>query len=256
MKNKNGIAVIIGNRNYEKIDAVKYAINDATLVKRYVRDVLGFRDGNLFFVKEASKEDFELFFGSRDNHVGTLYNTVKRNKSDVFVFYSGHGAPGLKDKKGYFVPVKADPYYIELQGYPRETFYRNLDKLDARSLTVVVDACFSGMKIFKDHSGTVELNKDGYFLKKGILLTSSGLNQASSWYHEKKHGMFTYFFLKAIHDRNVDFNRDGALTFDEMHRFISDETEGAPYHAMRLHGIEQNPTIQGPYKGKVFVRYK
>ena len=28
-------------------------------------------------------------------------------------YYAGHGAPGLKDNKGYFVPVDCDPQYIE-----------------------------------------------------------------------------------------------------------------------------------------------
>ncbi len=209
---------------------------------------------NIFFIKDARKEDFELYFGSSESHEGKLFNAVKARKSDVFVYYSGHGAPGLNDKKGYFVPVGADPLYIEIQGYALDTFYENLGKLPARSIIVAVDACFSGLN-FRETSGTMEMEMSSTFLNKGVVLTSSKSNQASTWHTTKRHGMFTYFFLKAIHNRNADFNKDDRLTLDEIHLFISDKTEGVPYYARRLQNVEQNPTIEGNYQGKVFVAY-
>jgi hypothetical protein len=88
-----------------------------------------------------------------------------------------------------------------------------------------------------------------------VVLSSSSGSQVSSWYNEKQHSMFTYFFLKAIHDKNADFNKDNALTFDEVYRFVSDNSEGVPYYARSLHGVEQMPTIEGNYTGKKFVIY-
>jgi len=256
MKNKDAFAVVIGNSHYEKTKDVTFAINDAQIVARYLTEVLGFLEGNVFVITNASKGEFELYFGNAKNYKGKLYNYVKPGKSDVFIYYSGHGAPGLKDRRGYFVPVEADPQYIELSGYSLDVFYKNLSKIPARSLTVVIDACFSGANIFENISPIVpEFENPVINLKNGVVLTSSSGNQVSSWYNKKKHGMFTYFFLKAIHNRNADFNRDNRLTFEEIYQYVSDNTEGVPYYARRIHGVEQTPIIQGHYKGKVFVKY-
>jgi hypothetical protein len=62
----------------------------------------------------------------------------------VTVFYSGHGVPGLKDQRGYLLPVNADPATVDLNGYPVDVLYENLSKLPAKSVTVYLDACFSG----------------------------------------------------------------------------------------------------------------
>lgn len=252
----NDFAVVIGNRDYRNAKEVKYALNDASLVKRYLVEVMGFREGNVFYLEDATKGIFELFFGTASNHKGKLYNHVKRGKSNVFVYYSGHGAPGLKDRKGYFVPVEADPNYIELGGYSLETFYKNLSELPAASITVVMDSCFSGAAIFDNISPIVlEIEDPVINAKNVVVLSSTSGSQVSTWFDEKGHGMFTYFFLKAIHNKNADYDGDGKLTFEEIFRFVSDDTEGVPYYARRVHGVEQNPTIEGKYRGKVLVTY-
>jgi Caspase domain len=255
MKNKDGIAVVIGNQDYRNTDNVEYAINDANSIKKYLIRVFGYKKGNIYFISNAAKGDFELFFGTKNNHKGRLFNSVKQHKSDVFIYYSGHGAPGLKDRKGYFFPVEADPNYIELTGYPADVFYENLSKIPARSITAIIDACFSGENVHHEFSGSIEIEKR--FLEKpsSIVLSSSKSNQMSSWYPEKQHGMFTYFFLKAIHNKNGDSNKDDRLTFSEMYQYISDKTEGIPYYARWIHGIEQVPTIEGKYENKTLVIY-
>ena len=40
-----------------------------------------------------------------------------------------------------------------------------------------------------------------------------------------------------------------------MFRYVSDKSEGVPYYARRIHGVEQDPTIQGSYKKKVLIKY-
>ena len=60
------------------------------------------------------------------------------------IFYSGHGVPGLRSKRGYLLPVDADPNTPEINGYPVDLLYANLGTLETRSVTVYLDACFSG----------------------------------------------------------------------------------------------------------------
>lgn len=251
----DAIAVVIGNRDYSKTKPVDFAINDARVMKKYLVNSLGFQEGNILYYENATKGDFEMLFGTDSNEKGRLFNTVMQDVSDVFVFYSGHGAPGLKDQKGYFVPIECDPNYVEFSGFDSNVFYKNLGKLPAKSITVVLDACFSGATVFSNISPIVIKSQAAARPDKISVLGSSSGAEVSSWYNDKKHGLFTYFFLKAIQNQSQsDSNGDGQLTLSEIHKVIADNTRGIPYWARRLHGIEQHPTLEG--KNSDFVLFK
>lgn len=255
VQNPNAIAVVIGNTHYKKAKNVDYAIHDAQSIKAYLEQVMGFKPGNIFYLEDATKGEFELYFGIKGNPRGKLYNAIKPGKSDVFVFYSGHGAPSIKNKHPYFVPVECDPQYVELGGYSAHVFYENLAKIKARSIAVVLDACFSGSTIFENIS-LIDIKPKGIGdLKNGVVLSSSSGSEVSCWYNEKQHGLFTYFFLKAIHSQNGDANKDGQLTYKEIYRFIAHNSEGIPYFARRIHGVEQHPTIKGKNTTQVLIKY-
>ncbi len=144
-ENRYGVAVIIGNKTYKgRTPAVEFAHNDAEAMKRFVIERLGYRPGNIIDLRDASKGEIETVFGSEKNHKGRLFNWVRAGISDGLVFYSGHGVPGLKDRRGYLLPVDADPNFAEIGGYSVDQLYANLAKLPARSVTVFLDACFSG----------------------------------------------------------------------------------------------------------------
>lgn len=252
-ENPEAIAVIIGNRTYQKTKNVDYALNDARMMKQYLIEVLGYREGNILYFEDAYKADFEEIFGTIDNQTGKLYNTIRPDISDVFIYYAGHGAPGLNSQKGYFVPVESNPQYVEQSGYALDVFYKNLRALPAKSMTIVLDACFSGADLFENIS-PVRVRIRNNDIENAVILTSSNEDQVSGWYPEKRHGLFTYFFLKAIHDRNGDANKDRQLTMQELHDYISDNAYGVPYYARRLHGITQQPQLSGDGE-VVIVKY-
>jgi Caspase domain len=242
-KNPDAVAVVIGNSNYSKgdISSVKYARRDAAIMREYLIKTLGYKPGNILFEQDATYATMRAIFGSDSNHEGRLSDLVKEGKSDVFVYYSGHGAPDTDTKDAYFVPVDADPAKIALNGYKLGTFYKNLSKIPARSTTVVVDSCFSSVEGARPVIFEVKAEAFG----NATVLTSSGPGQISSDYPEKRHGLFTYFFLKGLRG-DADANRDGKITAGEMHAYLSDKTEGVPYWARHLHGgRKQNPQFKG-----------
>ena len=263
MQNRDAIAVVIGNRNYEHKDVppVLYARRDAETVKQYLLKTLGYKEGNVILECDATKAKFEALFGISGNHRGKLHDYIKPNKSDVFIYYSGHGAPDPNTKKGYFVPVNCDPSKVALNGYSLDIFYENLSRLDARKITVVVDACFSGGtssggSLISSASPTlIAVSNPAIAKGNTTCLTSSKGDQISSWYNEKQHGLFTYFFLKAI-GGSADMNADKLVTFQEIYDYVSDRSEGVPYWARRLHsGRLQTPTMLGRNNEEVLVRY-
>lgn len=257
-KNSNAFAVVIGNKDYQYTKKVSFAINDAQTIKKYLINVLGYNEGNIFYLENASKSNFETYFGTKENPQGKLYNNIKQGISDVFIYYAGHGAPGLKDNKGYFVPIDCDPQYVEQGGYSLDLFYNNISKLNAKSITVITDACFSGAEIFNNISPIIITVANPIAVADNcVVLSSSTGSQVSTWYNDKQHGMFTYFFLKALQDKdNSDKNKDGKLSYQEIFDYVSDKTEGVPYYARSIHGVDQTPAIQGTGVENVFIEYK
>ncbi|MEA1986063.1 MAG: caspase family protein [Candidatus Marinimicrobia bacterium] len=236
-KNENAIAVVIGNTNYNQINNVEYAINDATYIKKYLIEAFGYLEENIIFVPDASQGDFIGIFGKENNHKGKLYYKVRKNESDVFVYYSGHGAPDVESKKGYFVPVDCNPATVELNGYSIDLLYENLNKIDYRNLTVVIDACFSGENTLKNVSPVyIKLDNPVINNANTVIFSSAKGNQLSTWYPEKNHSLFTYYFLKGINDFGTD------VTNKQLFNYLKDEVS---YMSGRLHSREQNPTFVG-----------
>jgi len=253
IKNPYAVAVVIGNKDYRKKDipSVDYAIRDASMIREYLIATMGFQEGNIIFQRNATYSDFASTFGTINDYKGKLYDYIKPDKSEVFIYYSGHGAPNIEDKTGYFVPVDADPAKIKLSGYAVDTFYKNLalilEERRATKLTVVIDACFSGITekgmLIKGASPLfIEVKNPLIGIKNAIMFTSARKDQISSWYDEKRHSLFTYFFLKAI---KTKVEKGDNITAGDIERFITDESEGVPYYARRLRGRNQTPEVIG-----------
>lgn len=255
--NKDAIAVVIGNQRYSKAKAVEYAENDARSMKAYLINMLGYKEGNILYYENASLSDFNTVFGTSENPKGRLYNTIKQGVSDVIIYYSGHGAPGLKNSKAYFVPVEADPNYMENGGYSIDVLYQNLKKLPAKTITLFSDACFSGANVFDKISPMVirakEPVKEG--MKNTTLISSCTGTEVSCWHTEEKHGLFTFYLLQALKNyKETDLNKDKQVSLDEVFKSLADNNEGVPYFARRQFGLNQTPVIQGP-KTRILFKY-
>lgn len=248
------VGVIIGITEYAHPDvpAVDYARRDARLMRDYLVEAMGFQEENIILAvdQEATKAAFNRIFE------GQLQNYIMPGESDVFVYYSGHGAPNVDNAAAYFVPYDADPNYAAQTGYSLDQFYRQLNELEARSVTVVLDACFSGaseagMLIQEASPIFISVENPAANLEQGVVLTSSSGDQISSWYPEKGHGLFTYYFLKGIRGE-ADGDQDGTVTSLEVYGYIM---ENVPYLARRLFNREQTPQLMGEVLDQVLVEY-
>ncbi len=258
--NPDAIAVVIGNRRYQgDTPDVDYAVNDAKIVKEYLVKTLGFKEGNILYKENASLSNLRALFGDERNE-GRLADYIKPDQSDVFVYYSGHGAPDTDTNNGYIVPVDGDASALAVTGYSMETLYNNLGNLPARSIQVVIDACFSGgssngeMLIRQASPIGIEVKNPAIQLKNGLVITASQGDQISSWYEEKGHGLLTYFYLKGLQGQ-ADANGDHLITGNEMAEYLTDRTETVPYMARLLFSREQTPQVFGR-KQQVIVEHE
>jgi len=258
MSRSNDIAVVVGIEDYENEDIpdVEYALEDAQVMKKYLTRTLGFREENIIYTENATAAEMTRIFGSKDNPQGQLYNWVKPGESDIFVYYSGHGAPNPETGDAYFIPSNSNPSYLSQNGYPTSQLYENLSKIPAEAVTVVVEACFSGTS----EGGAVVQNVSPAVLsvenpllgiENALAFTAGAADQVSTWYNEKRHGLFTYYFLKGLRGA-ANMDGDQKITSQEMGTYL---TETVPYRARRLHNREQTPQIVGADQTRVLVQY-
>ena len=253
VRNPDGVAVIIGNRAYKyEVPQVTYAHRDAEAFRRYVVDVLGFDPENVIHEKDADKATLERVFGNRDRLTGSeLWRYLHPDgKSDVVVFYSGHGIPGLNDKRGYLLPVNAHPDTAELNGYPIDVLYNNLVKLKeqqaVRSVQVFLDACFSGDSgggrlIGATSAIRVAPRTESMDLEKLTILTAASGKEVASWDKTAKHGLFTHHLLNALYGGG-DADADGQVTAVETKAYLDRHMTRA---ARRTLGRVQNADLRG-----------
>ena len=215
----------------------------------FVQNELGYRDGNIIDLRDASKPQMEAAFGTKDTHKGKLFNYVRPGKSDITVFYSGHGVPGLRDKRGYLLPVDADPNLVEITGYPVDVLYQNLAKINAKSITVYLDACFSGDSpkgmIVRATSGISVTAKLPEASTKLTVLTAARGDQFASWDEDAKMGLFTKNLLSALNgaaDKDDYGNGDGKVSLNEVQKYLDEEMS---YQARRRWSREQQATVMG-----------
>jgi hypothetical protein len=247
--NPYAVAVIIGNKNYgDRAPTVDFAHNDAEAMKDFAIEVMGVSNSNIIDLRDLTRADMEAVFGNDRTPKGKLWQWVRPLKSDVFVYYSGHGVPGLKDGREYLWPVDGNLNTPEISGYPLELLYRNLDQIEARSVTVLIDACFSGESsrgpLIRGASG-IRVIPQKIAETTFTVISATGQGQVASWDEETSHGLFTKHLLDALNgaaDGNPYGNADGMITLNEIKNYLDSEMT---YAARRQYGREQKATVHG-----------
>ena len=230
VRNPHGVAVIIGNKNYTGTGQVRFAHRDAKAFRRYVVGVLGFDPDNVIHLKDATQAQMVGLFGNRHDPKGKVWFYLDpdegRKVSDVVVYYSGHGMPGLDNKTpgAYLLPTDANPNNPRLNGYSIDVLYRNLAKLPARSVSVFLDACFTGQAgdgqaILKASPIIRVAALPDSVAKNMTVLTAARKNQLAYWDEKSRHGMFTHHLLDALYGKG-DADGDGKVTAKETQGYL------------------------------------
>ena len=246
--NELGVAAIIGNKAYrdDRVPAVSYAHNDADAFYEFVVGTLGFSPDNVVDLRDATKVDMESAFGVRGNVRGQLWRWAEADGgSDIVVFYSGHGVPGISDRRGYLLPVDANLDMAAVNGYPIDVLYENLGKIPSKSVTVYLDACFSGGSgdggVLVRNASPVSMAADVSGVKGMTVLTAASGEQLASWDTEARHGLFTEHLLDGLYG-SADADGDGRVTAGEAKRHLDRTMTRA---ARRAYGREQDAVLHG-----------
>jgi len=249
---KDDLAVVFGIESYKDISDVSFAKRDATWIKKYFENLLGIPNNRIYYKTDSDvgQAEFSKVF-SKD---GWLDKRVKAGKTNVYVYYAGHGAPDIKNNKAYLIPYDGDPNYASQTGYEINELYDQLSELGAASVTVFLDACFSGAnrdnEMLLANARPVFIEVNASFARDVTVFSASGGTEISSAWPEKKHGLFTYFLMKGLKG-SADLDGDKNITVGELANYVTvnvAETAG-------MLDREQNPGLQTLDSQKVIVSY-
>lgn len=231
--NSNTFAVIIGNENYKSVSKVQYAQNDARSFAEYCKKTLGLPEKNVRGYEDAT-------YGMMVSALQDIQKIAKAYHGDINIifYYAGHGIPDNASKNAYLLPVDADGRQMDIC-FPLDKLYQELGALETKSVTVFLDACFSGALRGDGMlmaARTVALKpKPSTPQGKMVVFSAATDEQTAFPYTEKGHGMFTYYLLKKIRDTK------GNCTLGELDTYICDEVAK---QSIVTNGREQTPTVR------------
>ena len=231
--NDKTFAVIIANEKYQSVTEVDYAENDGNMFREYCHKTLGVPEKNIHFVPNATLVNMWA-------QVDWLESIAKAYDGDasLIFYYAGHGIPDEGTRDAYLLPVDGSGSNVKT-GYKLSELYSSLSKFPTRQTVVLLDACFSGA----ERTGDMLVAARGVALKskkevpKGNLIVFSAASGDETNYHDKGHGLFTYFLLKKLKETKGD------VSLGDLAAYVQEQVYR---HSVIENSKSQTPTVIPP----------
>lgn len=202
--NDKTFVVIIANEDYQTVAKVPFALNDGEIFSQYCHKTLGIPQNHIKLVKNATLNNIK-------HEINWLSSVMSAYKGDakVIFYYAGHGIPDESNRTSYLLPVDGNGGDVTT-GYKLDNLYSALGKIPSQSVTVLLDACFSGAKregdMLASARGIAIKAKPGQPVGNMVVMSASQGDETAYPYNDKQHGLFTYFLLKKLQETQGDVN--------------------------------------------------
>lgn len=231
--NDKTFAVIVANEKYQSVTEVDCAENDGNMFREYCHKTLGVPEKNIHFVPNATLVNMWA-------QVDWLESIAKAYDGDasLIFYYAGHGIPDEGTRDAYLLPVDGSGSNVKT-GYKLSELYSSLSKFPTRQTVVLLDACFSGA----ERTGDMLVAARGVALKskkevpKGNLIVFSAASGDETAYHDKGHGLFTYFLLKKLKETKGD------VPLGDLAAYVQEQVYR---HSVIENSKSQTPTVIPP----------
>jgi hypothetical protein len=242
----NDIAVIIGNQAYppnpsnpSNPAAAKFAHRDADAIKTFVTGKLGYLAENVIDVRDATTADMVRIFGSDTAVEAELWRRLDpAGGSNIFIYYSGRGATGRRDRQAYLSTIDGDPTDAENGGYSLARLFRNLSQLPAASIRVFLETDF------RDPRTSVSAAMPSAGTAMSVLVATQR-GQSALPDNTARLGLFTRRLLdalKGVADGPDYGDSNGVISLDEIKAYLDHRLSQS---ARRRFGQDQRATLLG-----------
>lgn len=236
---EDAVALVIGIADYnEPIQDALFADRDAAVFKDYAQLALGIPRQNIIHVPQEKAS----LLGVLEAVHGDLARRVVPGRSEVFVFFAGHGLSDGSDR--FLMPRNASTRLSLLPdtSLSRERLIDDLERLKPTRITMFLDTCYTGET---RGGGTLcETCRFGQVRLEPAeerpnvtVIAAAGDDEVSVALEDQRHGLFSYWLFKGF-EGNADLNDDRVITAGEMHEFLQ---RHVPRHSLS----RQTPTLEG-----------
>jgi len=249
----NLFAILVGVNKYddtENIRSLVYAVVDV----KGIHDILSerkripYRKSYIHLLTDDSTKK-----PTRINIYSSLVIVRKMaGPEDTILFYfSGHGIE--EEGESYLLPSDTNINALTYSAVPIKDIHNELSKSKAKRQVIILDACHSGARKDKGIGGKSEkFNKEIKDIMASadgrVILSSSDVNESSYEFVDEKHGVYTYFLMKALEGK-ADSDDDGYITVQEAHKYVFDEVRNWAFNK----GVSQNPRIDLNMSGSIVL---
>ncbi|CAM8635262.1 Caspase domain containing protein [Oxalobacteraceae bacterium] len=242
---RDAVAIIIGIQNYKRVPKAEFANSDAKDFYEYAIRAFGIKPENIKLLLDEDADDVNIVKAFEN----WLPLQVNKGKTDVYVFYSGHGLPSTDGQSLYFLPYGVDKDLLSRTAIGQKEVVAALIASKPKSVTMFIDSCYSG----QTRGGETLLASAKPLTLKAIanvypsnftVITASSNDQISSSSVELKHGIFSFYLMKGM-EGDADGNKDGKITAGEMQDYLSDKVSR---QAMSMNRKQDTQLIGEPNK--------
>lgn len=232
-------AFIIGNEDYRSFQPtftpamnVPYALRDAYAFRMYAEQMLGVPARNIVFLQNATSAQIR-----RELEKLGLLLQLSSGKAELFFYYAGHGVPHPATQESYLLPVDVSPNDLANGGIRLTELVEKLVQTGAGRIWIFLDACFSGGAREESPLAARGIRlrpKPVVLTGPTILVAASTADEESLPYHQARHGLFTYFLLRAL--------KNHGCSPKSLQAILEEATAETTRYALLLHNKMQRPT--------------
>ena len=122
-RNKDALALIIGVSDYERTPAkAAYADKDAQTFYDYAMLKLGIPANNIKELVNTNADGVDIRLAVND----WMARTTKQDRSDVYVFFAGHGLASDDGEKMYLLPYDGSPRLLDRTAILRDELFSDI----------------------------------------------------------------------------------------------------------------------------------
>ena len=221
---RDAVAIVVGVANYQRLPSASFANKDAVQFREHATRYLGIAPENIKTLTDAEAQRSEILLALKY----WLPSRVNAGRTDVFVYFSGHGVSQDTAKQHYLLPVDANTDLLEDTALSQQQLIAQLSKIGAKSVTVFLDTCFSGTdrmgQALAQYQRGVVIKPLASPLPAGIHVFTAGTRSQSAYGDlQLQHGVFSYFLFKGLAGE-ADSNGDKRVSMGELADYVRTQT--------------------------------